>query len=198
MNLTAAIAELQARGCTANDTRCTIFLNDAKNDFESFYDWPWLEATATGTAPLSISDLKNILYVVDTTQDRVLFGTTANEIIMQQTTDIDQTGPPVQWWLNGTYILEVFPKNTTNTLSVRYTSFTSELAGTDTPTLPPRYHNIWIDLAMVRAYNDADQLDAAQALQTRAYARLGQLVTQYEVRNRQHNPEQYITGGGDW
>lgn len=200
MNLTAAITELKARGGSfLSDARCTIFLNDAKNDFEDYYDWPWLEATATGTAPVTLTDLKNILYVTDYTRGTELQGVTARDIIAQAGPNIDLTGVPNYWWLNGAYILEVFPKNTTDTLKIRYTSFTAELSGTDTPAIPPRHHNIWIDLAMVRVYKDSDNLAAAERLEVTAYQRLAKLVEVFEYRNHQNALVQQVTSGSaDW
>ena len=198
MNLTSAITELQARGgsyLTSAGGRPTIMLNDAKNELEDFYPWPWLETTTTGTAPLTISDLKYVLYVVDTTNKVELRGVDAGWIISQEGTDIAQTGDPSYWYLDGLTSLKVFPANTSVSLSVRYVKYSAELTGSDTPGIPTRYHNLWIDLAMCRVYEDSDDFQAASALRAQTQKRLGQLVEEFEQRNRQNPMVQSIVSG---
>ena len=55
MNLSAARTELAARGFDdLAAARLTLFLNQARNDFEDAYPFPWLETVfATGPAPLN-------------------------------------------------------------------------------------------------------------------------------------------------
>lgn len=189
MDLTAAQTELKARGGDyLSSTRLTTFLNDAKNEFEDFYPWPWLETTTTGTAPLTISDLKAILYVVDTTQRQELTGVNAQFIVEDLDETITTTGSPDVWWLDGTTTLKVYPASTTSSLSVRYVKFSPELsAGADTPLIPVRNHNLWIDLAYIRVLKDTDDARAAQALQLDVNAKLAKLVETYGARNRQNS-----------
>lgn len=65
-------------------------LNNAKDELEDFFDWPWLETTTTGTAPLTVTNLKRILYVTDTTNDTELPGVQAADI----NANIADTGTP--------------------------------------------------------------------------------------------------------
>lgn len=202
MDLTAAIAELRARGVsyeTSAGGRPTIWLNDAKNELDDFYPWPWLETTTTGTSPLTISDLKYVQYVVDTTDQVELWGINAADIVSQSYYDLSMTGTPEVWYLDGTTTLKIWPTSTAS-LSVRYVKVSPELSsGTDTPLFPSRYSGIWIDLAMVRAYLDSDDLDRAFALRKDCQARLGQLVEEFEARNRQNQVQQQInSGAADW
>lgn len=138
-------------------------LNLGKNALEQVAPWPWLEATTSGTAPLTISDLRQVLYVVDTTNDCVLPG-----LDVRSTVGVDPelgSGVPSSWWLDGLTSLKVHPTNTSVSLSVRYLKFSSELStGTDTPLIPVREHPVWIDFAVVEAYKDSDNFAAAQAL----------------------------------
>jgi len=199
MNLSTATTELQARGASyLSSARCVIMLNDAKNTFEDFWDWPWLEESITGNAPLTIADLKQILYVIDADQEVLLDGTTALSVVMNESLSATGVQNPRLWYLDGEDTLSVYPENTTNDLQVRYFRFSPELSGTDTPLIPTRYHNLWVDLAMVNVYEDSDDAQAAAALRADCQQRLGQLVVHYETRNRQNQPEQQITGGGDW
>lgn len=199
MNLTAAQTELQARGAPeSSTTRLNLWLNDAKNDFEDFWDWPWLEAVTSGAAPLTISDLKAILYVVDTTNQRPLLGVKPEWLIQQESYDLTRTGVPEYWYLDGLTSLKVYPVATPS-LSVRYLKYSPELSsGTDTPLIPERYHHIWVDLAMIRAYRDSDAHQEAQVLEQRCQQRLGQLVLQYEARNRQNPDIQQSFSSTDW
>jgi hypothetical protein len=202
MDLTAALAELASRGADhVSSARRTTFLNDAKNEFESVWPWPWLETTATGAAPLTVSDLRAVLYVVDSTNRRVLRGASAQDIVLQVDPTITTTGTPECWWLDGTTTLKVYPANTSVSLSVRYIKYSAELsAGADTPLIPTRLHNLWIDLAVIRVYQDSDELQAATALRADVRGRLERLVAEYEVRNRQNAPLQHVSldGGIDW
>jgi hypothetical protein len=173
-------------------------LNDAKNIFEDFWDWPWLEESITGSAPLTIADLKQILYVIDADQECLLEGTTALSVVTNESLSDGGTQNPRMWYLDGEDTLSVYPANTTNDLQVRYYRFSPELSGTDTPLIPTRYHNLWVDLAMVNVYEDSDDAQAAAALRADCQQRLGQLVVHYETRNRQNQNTQQLTGGGDW
>jgi hypothetical protein len=107
VNLTQAIAELKARGFDyLSDARATIMLNNAKNAFEDEFDWPWLETTTTGVAPLTISDLGAVLYVVDTTDGSELQGIDARDVV-DVDTNVSTAGVPTSWWLDGTVSLGV-------------------------------------------------------------------------------------------
>lgn len=164
MDLTSAQTELGARGFDhLSSSRKTIMLNLGKNALEALAPWPWLETTTTGTAPLTISDLRQVLYVVDSTNRVVLPG-----LDVRSTVEADpslQAGSPSSWWLDGLTTLRVHPTSTSVSLSVRYLKFSAELsAGSDTPLIPTREHPVWIDFAVVEAYKDSDNYGAAQAL----------------------------------
>jgi hypothetical protein len=124
MDLTAAQTELKARGGDYLSTsRLTTFLNDAKNELEDFFVWPWLETTTTGTAPLTISDLKASC-MWSTRRNRCeLTGASAQYIVEDLDETITTTGTPDVWWLDGTTTLKVYPANTSASLSVRYVKF---------------------------------------------------------------------------
>lgn len=202
MDLVTAQTELKARGGDhLSAARLTTFLNDAKDELEQFYAWPWLETTATGPAPLTITDLRRVLYVVDTTQQCELTGVNAQFIVEEIDETITSTGTPAVWWLDGTTTMKVYPANTTNSLSVRYLKFSPELsASSDTPLIPVRNHNLWIDLAYVRVLKDSDEMAEAPAFQATCDARMAKLAETYAVRNGQ-NATTFIQlrgGAEDW
>lgn len=124
----------------------TYYLNQAKNWIEDKDNWPWLEATATGSAPLTIADLRNIIYVADSTNDRLLQASTASDIATIDPT-LDSTGAPSHYYLDGLTSVKVWPSSTVS-LSVRYIKYSPELsAAGDTPLIPTRYHALWIQVA---------------------------------------------------
>jgi hypothetical protein len=192
VNLLAAQIEVRERGFfELPDDRLTVLLNQAKNTFEDFYPWPWLETVVTGTAPLTVNDLKQILYVRDSTNDIELLGLPAQQIIVGDD-DIAQTGTPTHWWLDGEEEINVWPVSAVS-LEVRYIKESPELAATtDIPLIPARYHNSWVDLAVIRAYIDSDRFAAVQGLKQIVDADLTLIAQRYATRNRQNGSYQTI------
>lgn len=195
MNLATAITEVKARGFDyLSDARVTIMLNNAKNRLEDAHDWPWLEATQNGVAPLTITDLRQILYVVDTTNDTLLTGVDVRDIA-DDTTD---TGTPSYWYLDGLTTLRVWPL-ATPTLSVRYLKYSPELTGTDTPLIPARYHPVWVDLATADAFRDNDDQAQAQAYEATANQRIAEMIENFMFRDHQGPGMQALTfHAEDW
>lgn len=201
MQLSDAQTELAARGFDAvSPARMVTILNQAKNQFEDIYPFPWLESTASGLAPKTIADLKDVLYVVDTTNQRELVGTTAQFVVGDLDPTIGNAGAPVVWWLDGANIVTTYPLSTSAQLLVRYVKESPELAApTDTPLIPVRYHNTWIDLAVIRGYLDRDDLGAAGQLRQVVSQDLAAVVSRYATMNRQNGAYQQIRGySEDW
>lgn len=193
MNLSAAQAELMARGfdyLPAN--RLALMLNNARNVFEDFWSWPWLEQTVTGPSPLTVDRLKTVVYVQDTDNDSALAELDVR-VIAADGSPINQPGAPAYWWLDGphgpndTVTINTWPIGPV-ALEARVTLESPELAAAvDTPLIPARYHTLWIDLAVVEAYHDSDNFTGAAALETAVNTRLQAVVLRYETRNRQHS-----------
>jgi len=171
VDFTALQTELYARGFQylndggAGVTRAKQWLNDSYFELCALAAWPFLETTVTGVAPLTVSDVQKVIYVVDTST-----GAKLQSVDVRELTDwypkLDTTGSPVWWWLDGNTTLRVFPLNTADSLSVRYAKFPATLsASSDTPVVPARYHNLIVDGAVIRAYKDSDNLMSAYALQ---------------------------------
>jgi len=191
MNLAEAQAEFAARGFDyLSPGRMTSMLNDAKNDFEDAWRFPWLEASVIAPAPLSLSDLKLVRYVQDVDRDLELYGVDV-ALIAQNGSPLDLPGAPTHWWLQGpdpagVVRMNVWPVAAPN-LQVRYVRESPELAlGTDTPLIPARYHGTWLDLAVVQGYIDSDNFNAAAALRQIANQSLLSIIERYETVNRQH------------
>lgn len=197
MNLAAGRDELSSRGFDYLSTsRLNIMLNNAKNTLEDSFAWPWLETTTTGLAPLTISDLKYVLYVVDTTNMLELTGVDARDVALRDTI-VTTAGAPDAWWLDGETTLKTYPTSSTASLSVRYVKYSPELvADSDTPLIPVRYHPLWVDFAVVEAYQDSDNQSAAYALMgfIETY-RLPQMIEVYASRNRANSGYAQVRSG---
>jgi hypothetical protein len=168
-NLTGLLTEFYARGFDSlNDggagaVRATQWINDGYHALAEEASWPWLEATTTGTPPLTISDLRQVLYVVDTAQQMRLVAGDARDVV-----DVDpqvtSTGTPIMYWLDGLTTLRTYPVGS-NTLSVRYIKVPADLvSGSDVPLVPERYRNLIVDLAVIRALEDKSNFAEAGAL----------------------------------
>lgn len=201
MNLGEARTELAGRGFDYLEaSRVNTFLNDAKNTFEDAYPFPWLETSTSGASPLTIADLKQVLYVVDSTNNQELVGVAASQVVAELDPSITTTtGAPDVWWLDGEETIRTYP-TTAVTLSVRYVKESPELsADSDTPLIPARYHQTWVDIAVIRAYMDSDNFVAALGLKQIVDVTLSQIITRYASRNAQNPGYQTIRGySEDW
>lgn len=182
--------ELYARGFdylnqdAAGRTRAKRWLNEAYlEDVCGDEGWDFLRTSTSGTAPLTISDLDTIISVRDDSNDMQL--TVADTGWLADTySDLTQTGNPEFAYLTGQTTLDLYPANTTATIEVAYFKVPTELsADGDTPLLPLRWHGLLVDLAVVRAYVDSDNLEAAQWLEQRAQRRLAKMYSAEAVRS---------------
>lgn len=158
--------EFAARGASrlesSGNTRKNYFLNKAANDIYERQSWPFLETTATGSSPLTISDVRQILSVTDSTNDAPLYPIDRRNVSFADPT-IDDTGSPTNWYLEDS-VLTTWP-TTSVSLSVRYIKVPAEMANAgDEPAMPNRYRLLIVDGAMLEAYKDADAFDADGAL----------------------------------
>lgn len=191
MNLTAATAELKARGFDhLTDARCTTMLNRGKNALEGLAAWPWLEANTTGTGTATLTDVRAVQFVQDTRTKTELRGAARDWIRQTYGPDLTTTGTAEWWYLDGSTSLKVYPTDAAATLSVDYIKWSPELsAGGDTPLIPVREHSVWVDFAQVEAYRDSDNMDAAQNLfQYLSNWEIPRLLETYTGRNFQ-NPD---------
>lgn len=168
MDLAALRTELQARGGArlevGTNTRTDAYLNRAYLDICEDEEWPFLAATASGTAPLTISDLRTVESAVIGSLSLKLSPRDPRDLL-EDDTSLTTTGTPTWYYVTSTGI-SVYPTSTTASLSVRYWKVPALLSnGTDTPLLPARFHQLIIDQAMQYVYLDADGFDQAAALQ---------------------------------
>jgi hypothetical protein len=197
VNLGAARADLQARGYSRfTAARLNAWLNTAKNRFEDYpVDWPWLWAAASSTAPVTIADLRRVKTVVDSTTRVPLDQRRAEDVQDFTYTDLALAGQPSFWYLTSETALTTFPVGGV-TIGVRYIKFSPELSGdSDTPLIPVRYHQTWVDLAEVDVlrYGVKDR-DSAGAMESEVFRRLEEIASVYTMQDQPLNYESLQTG----
>jgi hypothetical protein len=149
---------------------------------------------------LAISDLGTIETVVDSTRDVELLPAEYRDLIAAYG-DLSTTGTAEFYYVanpSGTLQVATYPV-TTNTIAVQYWEIPAELTSTDTPVVPARFHDIIVDLAVCRAYRDADNHGAAEALQAHVDRRVLQMVNQQFAQQVQGPDFQQVRGASqDW
>jgi hypothetical protein len=192
VNLGTLRTEVQARGFDyLSNARLDAYINRAYLDLADSEDWPWLEATTSGTAPLTISDLRTIESVRNSTQSYRLAPLDRRNI-MHSDDDLATTGTPSYYYLTTGTTVAVYPANTSDTIAVRYWKVPTELSvDSDTPAVPTRYHQLLVDGAVVYAYVDSDNFQSANEVLTlvetqKARMREALLVGQHDA------PDDYI------
>lgn len=201
MNFGELQTEFYSRGfdymedSTASQTRAKRWLNQAYLELCEMYDWPFLEASTTGTSNITISDLGKVLSVIDSTNYTVVPYLDRREVL-RISTDLTTTGVASVWYLEGSTTLKTYPVST-STLTIRYISVPTELSSSsDSPVVPARFQDLIVDGAVIKAYKDNDDAQAAAALR-QEYDRSLQVMIN-SLLNRDHGTGDFIQLRGLW
>lgn len=167
MTFKELIEEVSARGFEfiANDeggeARIKRWINQAYREIIDFRAWGFLEAEKEGKAPLTIADLKHVLSVVNVTNgERLTYTTRAG--LEHWDPGLSTVGTATQWFLDGEDELRVYPADADSTIQVRYLMKPPDLAADgDEPIFDADYHDLIVDAAVVRAYKNTDNFEAA-------------------------------------
>lgn len=198
MDFTALKAELAARGFDyLTDDRLGQYINTAGTELVESDLWPWREQAAG--FDLSLSFLISGPIVRVTWTDSAI------------TYELD----PIDWSTLATLNLPpslaipryYYPRSnaaTDDTTSIypwpdvgdpstqmqvyEYAGWTNLDGGSDTPFTPPRYHMLIVDIATRMAYRDADDHQAAEALQVQIARSLDQMRVNTDVTSAQGRP----------
>jgi hypothetical protein len=165
VNLSELRTELSARGFDYVNptTRLDAWLNRAYLECAEEEAWPWLEASTSGTAPVSVTDLRTVESVINTTQDYKLRPLDRRNIT-DYDSDLATAGTPSFYYITSGNTVAVYPANTTDTIEVRYWKVAPELdEDSESPLLPERFHLILVDRAAAFAYVDSDNFEAARS-----------------------------------
>lgn len=193
---------LASNGLTA-DTRAGVYINAARAEFDRMFLWPWREKSATGTSPLSITDLGTIEKVIDTSNSSVALARADYSSLVDAYGDLSPSGSPSFYyvaWPSGTPEVVAYPGGS-HTIGVQYWRVTPDLSsGSDTPASPAECHYTIVDMAVRRAYRDNDDHDSAAAIQAEIDLAIGQFLFAYPP-GIADGPDAYVgvTGASeDW
>ena len=146
---------------TAQLPRLKRYVNEAYHEVCEEEDWPFLEKTTEGTAPLTITDLAHVLEFTDLSGDFKLDPRDRREIAAMDA-NIDGTGTPSYWYREGLTSFKVYPANVNVTFRVRYLRVVADLvAAGDVPLVPDRFLGAVIDHTVRRLYKNRDQYEGA-------------------------------------
>jgi hypothetical protein len=173
--------ELFARGLDfLNDggaglTRAKRMLNTSMHAIDDMERWPYLQAVATGSSPLTIADLSQVGQVVDTANDNPLRPHSREELLHWYG-DLANTGTATAFYITGGNVINAFPVATTS-LSVLYWKTSPDMsADSDVPLMPDRFRMAIVEYAVAEALRD-EVPDQAQLA-----AQAGDLIVQ-RMRN---------------
>lgn len=185
--------ELFARGTNyleedaASEARAERWLNQAYREILNLHAWPFLQATATGTTDageVSISDFRKIRVVSDVSPGYdVHLGRASFEELLTDFGDVTEAGTPEWYYLDGDDTVKAFPVG--GTIKVYYIKRVAPMSGTDEPIFDEEYHNLIVDKAMVKAYIDSDNFEAAAALREEANLSLAAMAEDYFLDSRE-------------
>jgi hypothetical protein len=153
-------------------------------------DWPFKEGTATGPAPLALSEFGSLEYVIDTTEEKKLSPLNRGNLTDSFPT-LSEAGNPSFYYLTEGKVLNVYPANTTDSLLVRYWKTPAKLTGSATPILPERWHSLIVDAAVSRAYEGSDDYELAQNAATTFQSRL-QKMRDSLLEPLRDGPDQFV------
>lgn len=149
----------------AGVTRVKRWINEAYHMVCESHDgkWAFLETSSSGTAPVTVSDLKQIIHVTDSTTDRPLRFADA-WTVEHLDPDKATVAAPMYYWLDGLSTLRVWPLNTTDTISIRYYKVPADLsANGDLPLVPTRYQDAILQFALAKAHRAKNNEEQARS-----------------------------------
>lgn len=146
------------------------------------YQWPWLEESKESTAPFEIKDLRYVLSVNDTTQEKPLWGT-ERQWILERFPKLEETGNPV-WWFLDNLMLRTFPLSE-DKVAVRYVKKAPKLEAATEPLIPSEWQYLIVDWARIYALKNNDEFSIANELKTSVQADLNEMIADQLHRNWQ-------------
>ena len=173
--------------------RVDRFINQAYQEICAQAPWPFLEYTATGTAPLSISDLATVIAVVDS--DGVTLEPISYESLRRIVNgDLTETGTAVWHYLTDGTVVNVYPVPA-DSITVRYRRVPAALSSSsDSPLIPDEYLDIIALGALRRAALDNQAWEAANGYRQEWDARLLDMVAAEIAPPR---AQQFVAGSED-
>lgn len=187
MNFEQAQTEVYARGFSflsqdaAGQLRVQRWINQAYLNLCEMFPWPFLEDTESGSAPLAMPDMRAVLSVTNTVQRNKL-RYVDRRTLTDYTSDLTIPGSPSVYYFED-QSLAVYPVNT-DILDVRYLKVPVELTGNTDPFLvPSRFHDLIVDLSVLRAAKDSHQWETVNALRKETDRAIMEMAASLMIRN---------------
>jgi hypothetical protein len=160
------------------------------HSIDGIADWPYLQASTTGTAPLTISDLRTVEHV-SSVGGLLSLQPATRTWLRDQYVDLTVTGTPIFYYFIGSQI-NVYPASTSTTLTVDYLKVVADLsAGADVPLIPDRFRMAIVHYAAAAAREDRGDLQGAMSAKGQGDAMVAQM--QVELLTAQHQaPESFV------
>lgn len=181
----------------AGVSRVKRWINVAYQELCDAEDWPFLQALATGSAPLTIA---NLGVVESVTRDNgvKLYPADRRQLTEDYNGLADTGGTAVSYYVAPGPSIVVYPAETI-TISVRYWKVAGDLVvDADTPVVPARFHELIVLGALRRAFleeSDAGDYGAVDAEWQRGVQSMRERVLLW---HRDGNTQQLsISGHGD-
>lgn len=162
MNYGQLQVDLLRRGYDHVDQdRLRRWINESYHEVCNEADWPFLEASTSGAAPLTVADLRRVQAVHDAT-NRVPLRPTTRRWIVSTYGDVVSTTGVARFYYVENGVVRAYP--VAGTITVYYYKVPTDLAvTTDVPIVPTRFHTIITDGAVRRALEDLKDYQGAQA-----------------------------------
>lgn len=193
MNFAELTTELYARGTdylaedAAGVARAQRWINQAYRQVTNLHSWRFLESQATGdpgAGTVLVPKLRKVRFVRDLDNDngRVLQRISLPDLVADGE-DPTLTGTPQVYYVDQGNIIRTWPSG--GTIQVDYITRVDPLTGTDEPFFDEEYHDIIVDLAMIKAYKDSDNFEAAAALREEVNLTLSAMAEDYLLDSRE-------------
>jgi hypothetical protein len=197
MNFSELKDELYARGANYLEedadgvARAARWINQAYREILNLHAWPFLQASATGTADageVEVADLRRIRFVTDTsdgtTPGRKLKRVSLDDLLAEDN-ELDATlsGTAEHYYLDGDSTIKSYPVG--GTITAYYFKRVAPLsADSDEPIFDEEYHPLIVDRAMIKVYIDTDNFEAAAALREEFNQGVRSMAEDYLLESR--------------
>lgn len=186
MTLEELVEEVEGYGFQYEPTnRIEKWIQRAYSNLNARYNWPWTEETKEGKAPLELKDLRYVLSVTDSTQERPLWGT-QRQWLLENYPKLNEEGNPV-WWFLDNLTLRLFPLSTSDTIVVRYVKKLEELKAEKEPLIPAGWQSLIVDTATIEGYKRNSNIAAASEMKELVDATFREMVADQLQRDWQGN-----------
>lgn len=191
--------ELAARGFDYLSTlRLGTYVNRARARLDGMYTWTYREDSAVGVAPLSIPTLGIVEAVSNETLNTPLELMGYADLVAWGY-DLSLASTPQYWYRAtpaGDPVIATYPTSA-DTIGVQFWKVCADLSGdADLPEAPARFHGLIVDMAVAMCYRDADNFEAAAALQVEIDLQVAQMMA--ELSPQQDGMFLHASGRSDW